>query len=593
MTRLQGRGVSPGIAIGTAVLFNRETSRIRYRLASSGVERERQRLRAARERTRRDLEEISDRLARALGAAQASIFAAQILMLDDPLFSRRADDLIRSERINAEWALERAVGEVHEALAREGDAWVRERGGDIADVGGRVQRHLRPQADALGALVADIDPPMVLVADDLPPSIAAQLDWTRVRGLVCDAGSATSHGVILVRSFGVPVVVGLGKATEMAAPGQQMAIDGTTGEVVIAPSEDVLVRWRRRAEAATDAERHLDAYRDQLAQTADGIRIRLEANLEIADEVARVQEAGAEGIGLFRSEFLLDPTAMTAPSEDEQVAVYQHLLASMAPMPVTVRTFDAPDEGEPDGQHAGKRERFGVRGVRSVLHHDARFTTQVRALLRSAVAGRLRIMLPFVTTGDELRFVRGVMEGIAADLGLPMVPVGAMIEVPAAALTVDALAEHADFLSVGTNDLTQYTLAVDRTDERLARQYDAASPAVLRLLRTVAVGGRRAGCDMAVCGEMAGDPRVVPILIGLGFRALSVRPAAVPVVKQVLASLNSRQATVLARRALLARSGHEIAQLLDGQLLVAASSPTDQDLTGRGLDAPARVPARS
>jgi phosphoenolpyruvate-protein kinase (PTS system EI component) len=202
-------------------------------------------------------------------------------------------------------------------------------------------------------------------------------------------------------------------------------------------------------------------------------------------------------------------------------------------------------------------------------------------------------MLPFVTTGDELRFVRGVMEGIAADLGLPMVPVGAMIEVPAAALTVDALAEHADFLSVGTNDLTQYTLAVDRTDERLARQYDAASPAVLRLLRTVAVGGRRAGCDMAVCGEMAGDPRVVPILIGLGFRALSVRPAAVPVVKQVLASLNSRQATVLARRALLARSGHEIAQLLDGQLLVAASSPTDQDLTGRGLDAPARVPARS
>lgn len=560
--KLQGRGVSAGVAVGRAVVAVREATQIRYRLSASGVERERQRLRAARERTRQDLEEISERLARTLGPAQASIFAAQVLMLDDPLLMKRADELIRTDRINAEWAIERVVDDLQAALAREGDEWLRERGGDVSDVGGRLQRNLRPDHTTLADLIEEIEPPVVLVVDELPPSVAAQLDWARVGGLVCDFGSPTSHTVILLRSLGVPAVVGAGRATSMVAPGQMVALDGVTGEVLLDPEPDVLEGWQNRAALTAAASRALDELRDRPAKTADGVRLRLEANLELADEVSRVREAGAEGIGLFRSEFLLDADGA---GEEEQVEVYRGLLAAMAPLPVTIRTFDAagdwrhPHRG---GAAAAHRDRFGVRGIRSVLQHDARFRTQIRALLRAADAGTLRILLPFVTTADDLRFARGVIDEITREVGGRRVPVGAMIEVPAAALTVDALAEHAEFLSVGTNDLTQYTLAVDRTDDWLARQYEATSPAVLRLLRTAAVQARRAGCELSVCGEMAGDPLLVPLLVGLGYRRFSMTPTAIPHVKHALSTLDVRQATVLARRAVLARSAHEVDQLL-------------------------------
>ena len=229
MTRLSGGGVSAGIAVGRAVVAVRDARQVRYRLATSGVDRERQRFRAARARTRLELEEISARVTRMVGPAQAAIFAAQLLMLDDPLLASRTDELIRSERINADWALERAIAEVHQIFAREGDAWLRERIGDLADVGGRLQRNLRPGRDPLVELVRELDPPLVVVADDLPPSIAAQLDWTRVVGLVCDIGSPTNHTVILARSLGVPSVFGLGGATQLISPGQMCALDGPPG----------------------------------------------------------------------------------------------------------------------------------------------------------------------------------------------------------------------------------------------------------------------------------------------------------------------------------------------------------------------------
>jgi phosphotransferase system enzyme I (PtsI) len=299
--------------------------------------------------------------------------------------------------------------------------------------------------------------------------------------------------------------------------------------------------------------------RDRPATTADGTRIRLEANLEIAEEVSRVRDAGAEGIGLFRSEFLLD---VHGADEDAQVHTYRSLLTAMAPLPVTIRTFDGAGDWQSPTSRAAHRDRFGVRGIRTVLYHDERFRTQIRALLRSADAGVLRILLPFVTTGDELRVARSLIQEIGRELDAPAVPVGAMIEVPAAALTIDALAEHAAFLSVGTNDLIQYTLAVDRTDDRLAREYAATSPAVLRLLRTSAVQARRSRCEVSVCGEMAADPLLVPLLVGLGYRRFSMAPAAIAGVKHALSALDVRQATILARQAVLARSAHEVDQLL-------------------------------
>jgi len=543
----------------------RDARNVRYRLATSGIDRERQRLRAARERTRVELEEISSRVSRTVGPAQAAIFAAQLLMLDDPLLTKRADELIRTERINGDWALERAIAELHEVFAREGDDWLRERIGDLADVGGRLQRNLRPGRDPLVDLVHELEPPLVIVADELSPSLAAQLDWTRVRGLVTDLGSPTHHTVILVRSLGVPAVVGLSGATQLIAPGQMIALDGSTGEVVLEPSEDALERWRQRAELATVALRRLDELRSRPAATADGIRIRLEANLEIADEVGRVRDSGAEGIGLYRSEFLIDAARPEAASEQAQLETYRTLLEAMRPLPVTVRTFDAGEDrwGSLSSRGAGHRERFGLRGVRAALQHDERFRLQIQALLRAAPAGVLRILLPFVTTGEELRQVRILIGEIAHEMGLGMqVPIGAMIEVPAAAVTVDHLAAYADFLSVGTNDLIQYTLAIDRTDERLAGHYEPRTPAVLRLLRAISIAGRRAKCDLSVCGEMAADPLLVGLLVGLGFRTFSMTPAAIPIVKRGLAALDGRQAAEAARRALRARSVDEVDAVL-------------------------------
>lgn len=551
MIRLVGRGVAGGAAVGRALVAVREARFVRYRLASSGVERERGRLRAARARTRQELEEISSRVSRTVGPAQAAMFAAQILMLDDPHFAARADDLVRTERINADWALDQAIAEIDAVLAREGDEWVRERVTDLADVGGRVRRNLRSGRDPLVQLVQQLEPPLILIADDLPPSTAAQLDWTRVSGLVCDVGSPTHHTVILARSLGVPTVVGLGRATDLVAPGQPVAVDGDSGEVLLEPSEEALARWRRRDEAALAVRRALEGLKAQPAATADGVRIRLEANLEIADEVERVRAVGAEGIGLYRSEFLLDVAEGQDVTEDSQYEVYSRLLKAMAPLPVTIRTFDA---GEP-GVGGGHRERFGVRGIRAGLHHDSRFGRQVRALLRAAPAGYLRILLPFVTSADELRAARALISELAAGLNTDVqVPVGAMIEVPGAALTVDHLAAHADFLSVGTNDLIQYTLAIDRTDERLSGRYEPSEPAVLRLLRMIARAGRRSRCELSVCGEMASDPNYVPLLIGLGFRTLSMTASAIPFVKRGLVALDSREAARAARHALRAAS---------------------------------------
>jgi phosphotransferase system enzyme I (PtsI) len=552
--------VADGVASGRAVVAVRDARQVRYRLASSGVDRERQRLRAARERTRVELEEISSRVSRTVGSAQAAIFAAQLLMLDDPLLSRRADELVRTERINADWALDRAVHELQELFAREGDAWLRERVGDLADVGGRLRRNLRPGGDPLVDLVQELEPPVVIVADEMPPSVAAQIDWTRARGLVSDIGSPTHHTVILLRSLGVPTVVGLGGATDLILPGQIIALDGTTGDVAIDPDDQTLEIWRRRADAAAAGQRALGDLRQRPGATADGLRVRLEANLEIADEVGRVRDAGAEGIGLYRSEFLLDAAHPAAASEEAQAAVYRALLEAMRPLPVTIRTFDAGGRrGDPEAPAGGRRDRFGPRGIRAALHADDRFGRQIRALGQAADTGDLRVLLPFVTSADELGQVRARIDAILREAGIPRAPaIGAMIEVPAAALTVDRLAAHADFFSVGTNDLIQYTLAVDRTDERLAGHYEPAAPAVLRLLRGVAVAARRAGRPASVCGEMAGDPLFVALLVGLGFRSFSMAPAAIPVVKQALAAVDSRAAGELARRALRAGSAAEV-----------------------------------
>ena len=554
---IEGVGVSPGVAAGRAIVARQQARDIRYRIAQSAVDRERQRLKQARDRARIELGEIRDRVSQAAGPGHASLFEAQMLMLDDPLFVGRAEALIKTDRLNAEWAVRRASDELTKLFEANDDELLRERKGDLADVVGRVERSLRPGGTELLALVQELEPPLVIVADELPPSVAAQVDWSRVSGLAMDTGSPTHHTIILVRSLGVPAVAGLHAASQWIAPGSQVALDGTSGEVVLDPSPEVLAQWRAREAETKAAARALAPFRDRPATTLDGERVCLEANVELIEELPRVHESGAEGIGLYRSEFLLETHPAGAIDEEQQYAIYSTLVEAMAPAPVTIRTFDAGEDllRRFEGRPGRRRSRLGLRGIRLTLAEPEMFATQLRALLRASAHGNLRILLPFVSSVEEIEQARALLVEAAAAVGIDpaAVPLGAMIEVPSAALTADLLASAADFLSVGTNDLIQYTLAVDRTDDRVTDLYAPHHPAILRLLAAVSRAARRQHCPVSVCGEMAADPATLGLLVGLGYRTFSMRPAAVPVAKDALGRISASAARRSAREALRAR----------------------------------------
>jgi phosphotransferase system enzyme I (PtsI) len=566
--RLTGLGVSPGIGIGKALVLKRGTRDLRFRVPPSRVVRELERLAAARERSREQLQQIRQRIATSAGTEHAYLFDAQLLMLDDAMLIDRAAEIIRTERLNAGSALERALDEISALFDQAEDAYLRERQGDVGDVVGRLRMNLRAGGDPL-ELFKDLEGPLVLVADELTPSMIAQLDGTRLAGLVTDAGSWTYHSAILARSIHVPAVAGLRDASSVIAPGAVLAIDGSTGEVFVDPDPATLEHVRGRQQRRAAYEQSLDEYRTLPPVTADGVQIRLEANVESPDDALRARESGADGIGLFRSEFLLAGGGHAALTEEAQYVAYTRLVDSMAPGRVTVRTFDvsAAQLRRGTGEADGPRAPLGLRGVRLSLSMDDMFQTQLRALLRAATHGPLRIMFPFVSGLDELREARAAVERAAATLrargdAAPPVPIGVMIEVPSAALTADLLAEHADFFSIGTNDLIQYCLAVDRTDDRVSRLYEPLHPAILRMIRTVARAGKRRGIPVSVCGEMAADPMLLALLVGLGLTEFSMAPTAIPLAKQALRRLHSDQASHVAGRALRARTAAEIEKLL-------------------------------
>jgi phosphotransferase system enzyme I (PtsI) len=556
--RLTGLGVSPGIAIGRALILKQRALEVRFRVAPQAVAREIDRLERARQQARRQLEEIKAHIERVAGPSHAYVFDAQLLMLDDPMLAAKAEDVIRTERVNAEWAVRRACDDLA-ALFDEAEApHLRERHGDVADVAGRLCMNLRGGADRPADLFNELEGPLVVVADELSPSVAAQMDWDRVAGFVTDAGSWTYHTAILARSLHVPAVVGLRTGTASVAPGATVALDGATGEVLVDPSPQLLQQVEARRERRDAFERSLGEYRRLPAVTRDGVGIRLEANVELPDEVEGAREHGAEGIGLYRSEFLLAAGAAgDALTEEAQYRVYRTMVERMAPGRVTIRTFDAGEEqfGGESAAADASRGRLGLRGIRLSLERRDLFRTQLSALLRAAAHGPLRIMFPFVAGVDEVRAARAVLAEAAAGLrarGLeaPAVPVGVMIEVPSAALTADLLAREADFFSVGTNDLIQYCLAVDRTDERVLHLYEPLHPALLRTLRLIERAARRRGTPLSLCGEMAADPALLALLIGLGIRDFSMTPSAIPLSKQIIRNLRVDDARQVARRAL-------------------------------------------
>jgi phosphotransferase system enzyme I (PtsI) len=566
--RVTGLGVSPGIGIGKALVLKRGARDLRFRIPAARVPRELERLAEARRRSREQLQQIRERIARSAGAEHAYLFDAQLLMLDDAMLIERAADIIRTERLNAGSALERALAEISALFDQAEDAYLRERQGDVGDVVGRLCMNLRAGGDPLEPF-NDLDGPLVLVADELTPSAIAQLDWQRLAAFVTDAGSWTYHTAILARSIHVPAVAGLHDATTMIAPGALLAVDGGTGDVFIDPDPAELEHVRGRQQRRAAFEQSLDEYRRLPAVTEDGVQIRLEANTEAPDDARRARDAGADGIGLFRSEFLLAGGGPSALTEAVQFEAYARLVDSMAPGRVTIRTFDV-SESQLPLQHAagdGSRAPLGLRGIRLSLAMEEMFQAQLRALLRAAAHGPLRIMFPFVSGLEELRAARGAVIRAAETVrargeSVPPVPIGVMIEVPSAALTADLLAEEADFFSVGTNDLIQYCLAVDRTDDRVSDLYEPLHPAIVRTLRTVARAARRRGIPVSVCGEMAADPVVLTLLVGLGLTEFSMAPTAIPLAKQALRGLHAGDAARVAARVIRARTAAEVEQLL-------------------------------
>jgi phosphotransferase system enzyme I (PtsI) len=564
MQRLTGIGVSPGIVSGRAVILIHRAQVLRYQIAPIRVQHELERLAKSKQRSRQQLYDIRARIARRRGPELAALFDAQILMLDDPMLVPRAEALVREQLVNAEWAVQQVFDEFSAVFDDIADPYLRERKGDVADLVGRLRMNLRQDVASPRDLLQAIEEASVLIADELTPSLAAQVDWTKVRGFATDAGSRTYHTAILARSLEVPAVVGLHEASARIQPGQLVVIDGTQNEVIVDPDEATLERAvrghdidRRRAPSDVESERR------RPAATADGVRIRLDANIEFPGDLATARYAGAEGIGLYRSEFLLTGHR-GIPGEDQQYQVYRGMLEGMAPGAVTVRTFDVDEDQlalrSTDPTLAGswiaqqeRGSRQGLRGLRLSLTRPELLRTQIRALLRASRHGSLRIMFPFVSGVEQVREARRIVTEAAADLSkqggpIPQVPIGVMIEIPAAAYTADLLAREVDFFTVGTNDLIQYCLAVDRADERVSRLYEPLHPAILRVIQMVRRAAARHRIPVSLCGEMASDPAQLTLLVGLGLTEFSMTPGAIGVAKKVLSEVRSEDLRQLARR---------------------------------------------
>jgi phosphoenolpyruvate-protein phosphotransferase (PTS system enzyme I) len=592
--RLTGIGVSPGIVVGRAVLLMQNPMVIRFPIGPEQVAEEVARLEEARERSRRQLLEIKARMARGAASELAYLFEAQLLMIDDPMLLARARDLIQEQQVNAEWAVQRAFEDLSGIFDGIEDAYLRERRGDIADVVGRLRMNLGRARGRGPDLFRDVEIESVLIADELTPSMAAQVDWRKIQGFASDTGSSTHHTAILARSLHVPAVVGLGLATSRIQPGATVVIDGSTGDVLVDPPAEVIEEARERSAARVGPSHAPAPSVAQPAATADGRAIALQANIQLPDDIAIARGAGATGIGLFRSEFLLATSSAEALTEEGQYAAYRRLVEGMAPGTVTIRTFDVDEDqlqpwsrgdggGPPTIRPGSSGGPLGLRAVRLSLARRDLFKVQLRALLRASRHGRLRIIFPFISGLEELREAKVVLHEAAADLaarGEPVAelpPVGVMIEIPSAALTADLLAREADFFSIGTNDLIQYSLAVDRTDARVSNLFEPLHPAVLRTLRGVIRAAGKRGLPVSLCGEMAADPSVLPLLIGLGLDDFSMSPAAIPAARAVVSALDTDDARRLAARVMRLATVDEIERCLARSAIM----PARRDSTSR------------
>ncbi|MBN1207960.1 MAG: phosphoenolpyruvate--protein phosphotransferase [Myxococcaceae bacterium] len=561
---LKGIGASPGVAVGHAFILDRKRVRTpKLRLAEAEVEPERMRMRTALELSDRQLAELKEQITRSEGHDHALILEAHRLMLHDPMLVDEVDKLIVEDRINAEWAVRRVARKLKHLFDNIPDEYFRERRSDVDYVADRVVRNL------MGQVVdeeVEIPAEAIVVAHDLSPSDAAMMARSgRVAGFITDLGGQTSHTAIVARARETPAVVGAGRASEQISPGDLVALDGASGVILVNPTSDQLALFREAQRVQQASEQLALRTKDEPAQSTDGYRIRLNGNMEFLEEIPSLLAHGAEGVGLYRTEFLfLD--RKTVPSEEEHYRAYKQVLEAMGGRPVTIRTLDLGGDKVPSRSKHEKEPNpaMGLRAIRYCLGHRELFRAQLRALLRASAHGNLRLMFPLICGMSELREARAELEHCRTELsraGVPLgkrFPVGIMVETPSAALIADRLAQEADFFSVGTNDLIQYTLAIDRQNREVAYLYKPLHLSVLRSIQNIVAAAKAASIPVSMCGEMAGDPIYALVLLALGFEELSMTAGQIPVVKNILRRSSRAEAKALLESAMELTTAEEI-----------------------------------
>ena len=559
-----GSPVSRGIAIGPVQVTGRGFSAPNvYQISDRAIPLEKKRLKVAFDRTRGQLTELKDRIDQLAGGDDGLVFEAHGMVLDDPSLQTKVEKAIEERSQNAEYCFYAVMQTVLEGMRRIADPYLRERTIDIEDVSQRVLRNFTTDHES-----EDPDFQHLLVAYDLTPSDTASMDRSKLLGFVTEAGSVNSHTAILARALGIPAIVGLGNAVLEITTLAPAIIDGYSGKFIVHPTPETLEHYRSLGSRKAANREALSELRDRESNTTDGHHITLSANIEFTHELDLVKANNAEGVGLFRTEFFL-LEGNTPPTEDEQTAIYTELAERTLPHFAIVRTLDSGGDklsAEPLTEPE-PNPFLGWRGIRVSLDRPDFFKEQLRAVLRASNHGKLGLMFPFISGLTEFRECRSLVRECMAELEKtgqafdPKIQVGAMMEIPSAILIADEIAKEVDFFSIGTNDLIQYTVAVDRINNRVAKLYRSSHPSVIRMIHMCTEAGKRAGIWTGICGEMAANLYLTPLLVGLGVEELSVGPRELPAVRKALLSLNYGECQELARKALTLSTSQEIFDL--------------------------------
>jgi phosphotransferase system enzyme I (PtsI) len=568
----RGIPVSPGVAIGPALVLDNEGFRIPRRfLDGAGAEAEVVRLRHALTAAAHEATDHERTLSARLGKQYGAIFAAHALLIEDPTLVRDVEALIRDHDHTAEYAVSRVIRRHVKALESIDRGSFALRTADLFDIEKSILRHLLGEKREL---LHHLREPVIILAHDLTPSETASLDRRMVHGFVTESGGRASHTAIMAGVLEIPAVVGIGRFLTNVSGGDEVIVDGTRGVVILNPDDETRERYEQTRTNFRAFEGSLDSLRDLPAETRDKARVLLLGNIEFPEEAAHCLQRGAQGVGLYRTEFLY-LNKQTDPTEAEHVDAYLMVLRTLGDRPVVIRTLDLGADKFAAASEAGRGEErnpsLGLRSVRLCLRNLTLFKTQLRAILRASAFGDVRIMFPMVSTLLELRQCKMILAEVKEDLedeNIPFnrkLPVGTMIEVPSAAILADQMAQEVNFFSIGTNDLIQYTLAADRTNENVASLYSAGDPAVLRLIDFVVKAAQKSNVEVSVCGEMSGDPIYTMLLVGMGLRQLSVTPHNTPEIKKVIRSITVEEATQVAQEALRLETARDVNNYLREQ----------------------------